>query len=152
MFQTPTWLNVQAFDSMKKVEPEVFKPPKVVKKKSPKVKIEKVVSEKVKASEPEKDKIEAEVEKIEIKKDKIETEPKIEKIDLTSVLGKPKAEKVEKVKNERKAKFERGSDEAKEWGKMMAEKRKAALEKKKLAKQLEAPPPSPKSEDSEVAE
>lgn len=151
MFQSPSWLNVPTFDSIKKVEPEVFKPPKIAKKKSPKLKV-KIDSEKVEAPEPEKVKIEAKPEKIEIKKDKIEIESKIEKIDLTSVLGKPKAEKVEKVKNERKAKFERGSDEAKEWGKMMAIKRKEALEKKKLAKQVEAPPPSPKSEDSEVAE
>lgn len=150
----PSWFHIQAFDSMRKVEPEVFKPPRVSapKKKSPKIKVEspKKKSPKIKASKPEKDeKIESEPEKIEIKKDeKIESEPKIEKIDLTSVLGKPKAEKVEKVKNEKKAKFERGSDEAIAWGKMMAEKRKLALEKKKSLK-VEPQPEPEVSEDKE---
>lgn len=140
-----TWRNIPVFDPHKKVEVVVFKAKrdsvaeeKKVEKPVEEKKVEKVEKPKEKKEKPklvikveekvEKPVEEKKVEKVEEKKVE-KAEPKKEKIDLSAVTGK-KPDEPEKSK---RIKFEKGSAEAIEWGKAMAEKRKAALDKRREA-------------------
>ena len=138
-----TWRNIPVFDPHKKNNVVVFRAKKVEKpveekqeekvEEKPKME-EKKVEKKEKVKPKLEVKVEEKMEKFEEKpkmeeKPKEKTEVKKEKIDLSAVTGK-KPDEPEKSK---RIKFEKGSTEAIEWGKAMAEKRKLALDKRREA-------------------
>ena len=146
------WQNIPVFDPHRKAEVVVFKA-----KRDNEVKEEKPAMEKVEEKSKIKPKVEEKKDtpnsvgrakpKLEVKVEKVEEKPKAEKpkaeekrkasepevlkekIDLSAVTGK-KPDEPEKSK---RIKFEKGSTEAIEWGKAMAEKRKLALDKRREA-------------------